>query len=152
MNDFKIGDRVRFGSKYPKGNSIQMTGTIHAIKGSKRKPWASIDADGITDRRWIRDLDQLTLVAPSASIPTSTTEQMEDEYIVTAEMMGVVPSAPDMWCAAIMYLIENDTLAAAGYGLVQLVDYALKTQHSDQFNREVRDCVHAFWNRCERED
>lgn len=76
---------------------------------------------------------------------------MSDEHIVTAEMMGVVPGAPDMWCNRVMWLIENDTLAAAGHELAQLVNYALKTQHSDHFNREVRGCVHAFWNRCERE-
>lgn len=76
---------------------------------------------------------------------------MKDEFIVTAEMMGVVPGAPDLWCHRVIWLIENDTLAAAGHEFAQLVDYALKTQHSDQFNREVRGCVHAFWNRCERE-
>lgn len=73
------------------------------------------------------------------------------EYIVTAEMMGVVPGAPDMWCAHVMQSIEKDSLANAGHKLAMLVDYALKTQHSDQFNRDVRGCVHAFWNRCERE-
>ncbi len=73
------------------------------------------------------------------------------EHILTAEAHGITPGAPDLWCYRVTWLLENDTLAAAGHELAQLVDYALKTQHSEQFNREVRGCVHAFMNRCQRE-
>lgn len=78
-------------------------------------------------------------------------EPNEEVHILTAETMGVVPGAPDMWCAGVMRNIEQESLAMAGYELARLADYALKTQHSDWFNREVRGCIHAFWNRCERE-
>ena len=74
-----------------------------------------------------------------------------NDYIVTADIMGVAPGAPDMWCAAVMREIEGAPLAVAGYELAKLVDFALKTQHSERFNREVRGCVHVFWERCERE-
>lgn len=61
------------------------------------------------------------------------------------------PSGRDMWCAGVMRNIEEESLAMAGYELAKLVDFALKTQHGDHFNRQVRDCCHAYWNRCLRE-
>jgi hypothetical protein len=60
-------------------------------------------------------------------------------------------SAELEWHEKVMKATQEDTLAAAGYELVQIVNFALKTQHDEQFNREVRNCVMAFWNRCERE-
>jgi hypothetical protein len=67
----------------------------------------------------------------------------------------ITPEAVDVtqleWHARVLLTIQQGTLAEAGYELAMLVNFALKTQHDEQFNREVRDCVLAFWSRCERE-
>lgn len=55
------------------------------------------------------------------------------------------------WPYRVKVAIEGESLAVAGFELMKLVDFTLKTQHGSQFNLEVRGCVHAFWNRCERE-
>jgi hypothetical protein len=55
------------------------------------------------------------------------------------------------WPHRVMVAIEGTTLAVAGYEVARLVDFALKTQHDYQFNREVRNCVLHFWERCNRE-
>lgn len=75
----------------------------------------------------------------------------EEAHLLTADVMGVVPGAPDLWCSRVLHLIQEHTLAEAGLELAQLVDYALKTRHSEHFTREVRTCVHLFWNRCAQE-
>ncbi len=78
MSNFKVGDRVSFGSNYPKANATKMTGTIYAIKGGRREPWASIEVDGVdSGRRWIRDLDQLTLVAATVALPADDFRELE---------------------------------------------------------------------------
>lgn len=55
------------------------------------------------------------------------------------------------WHQRVMKAIQEESLATAGYELSKLVNFGLKTQHSEQTARELRNCVLAFWNRCERE-
>lgn len=68
---------------------------------------------------------------------------------VEAEQLRAAKS--DNWCANVMRMIYEKPLAEAGLELARLVDFALKTQHDEQFNREVRACVHSFWDRCARD-
>lgn len=56
----------------------------------------------------------------------------------------------DDWTAYVMKCIQDESLATAGKELAMLVDFALKTQHDEQFNRDVRGCVLAYWDRCDR--
>jgi hypothetical protein len=85
-----------------------------------------------------------------AKVSASDADDPSTEFIVTAETMGVTPGQPDLWCYRVTQLIETASLAEAGHELAQLANYALKTQHSDHFNRQVRDCVLMFWERCDR--
>lgn len=55
------------------------------------------------------------------------------------------------WCEEVVMTIESAPLAVAGYEVARLVNFALKTAHDDAFNREVRNCVHLFQERCTRE-
>lgn len=67
------------------------------------------------------------------------------------DVPGVALGEVDNWCAYVMHAIEDEPLSVAGSELMQLVDFALKTDCDEQFVREVRACVHMFWNRCNRE-
>lgn len=58
---------------------------------------------------------------------------------------------PEGWCREVRVAIEDAPLAVAGYEVARLVDFALKTAHDDAFNRDVRNCVHLFEERCTRE-
>ncbi len=55
------------------------------------------------------------------------------------------------WHQRVMRAIQSGTLAEAGLQLAQIVNFALKTQHDEQFALEVKNCVTTFWDRCIRE-
>ena len=69
----------------------------------------------------------------------------------TLESLDMAPGKPDLWCHRVKHLIETATLAEAGAELSSLLNYALKTQHSEQFGLEVKGCLLMFWERCLRE-
>lgn len=56
----------------------------------------------------------------------------------------------DDWTAYVMMCIQQKPLALAGKELAMLVDFALKPQHDEQFNGDVRACVAAYFDRCDR--
>lgn len=64
--------------------------------------------------------------------------------------VSIRPPEPE-WHEQVMKSIHEGTLAEAGYELCKLVNFTLKTEHDEQFNLEVSNCVNAFWNRCQRE-
>lgn len=57
----------------------------------------------------------------------------------------------EQWINDVKDQIENASLASAGVGMMRLVSFALKTQHDEQFARDVDSCVKLFWERCNRE-
>ena len=55
------------------------------------------------------------------------------------------------WISSVKDLIENASLARAGQSVTRLAIYALKTQHDEQFGREVKGCMLMYLERCNRE-
>ena len=55
------------------------------------------------------------------------------------------------WINSVKDLIENASLARAGQSVTRLAIYALKTQHDEQFGREVKGCMLMYLERCNRE-
>ena len=66
----------------------------------------------------------------------------------TLESLGVLPGQGDLWCNRVKHLTETASLAEAGAELCSLLNYALKTQHNEQFGLEVKSALLMFWSRC----
>lgn len=88
---------------------------------------------------------------------TLTVQDLKD-LLATFSDADTTPQPDKDWPSGLLHspkemmrFIEEGSLAEAGWHLARLVNFALKVQHSEQFYRDTRACISAFWARCERE-